>query len=566
MIIIRNEIKKLIQEAVKSHWDIDLELAEIKIDYPPEGFGDYSTSVAMMLAKTAKSNPMETAEDIAEHFSASDLFENVKIVKPGFINFYLAPVTLQQIIIDINDQGNDFGNLEEKSQKIMVEYSQPNTHKEFHIGHLRNVFIGNVLVSVLRKAGYNVVSANYIGDTGTHIAKCLWALEKFHSDEDMEKAIDKIEFLGKVYSEAVRAIEENSEYEKEFKETQKKLEEGDKDLMELWKKTRQWSLDDFNSIYKELGVSFDVFFYESEEEAAGKKMIPELVKKGIAKESDGAVIVDLENCNLGVLVLLRSDGSALYGLKDIPLAIKKFEEYGIDKSIIVADIRQNLYFQQIFKILELLNLKKDMVHVGYGFVSLKGEGGMSSRKGNIIPARKLLDDVAEEVKKKFPETPVPSEVGQGAVKFYMLRHSNESNIDFDISESIKLEGATGPYLQYAYARISGILRKAEENLSGNINISDNLNLLVSPDEINLTRKLAVFPEIIEDVASSYQPHSLAQYSLDLVRIFHKFYEICKVIDEKNPQLTQARLALVKAVQIVLKNSLDLMGISAPEKM
>jgi arginyl-tRNA synthetase len=564
--MIRNEIKKLIQEAAKSHWDIDLELAEIKTDYPPEGFGDYSTNVAMMLAKTAKSNPMEIAEDIAEHLQKSDLFEDIKVVKPGFINFYLSPEILQQAIIDINERGDEFGNLEEKKEKVMVEYSQPNTHKEFHIGHLRNVFIGNVLVNVLKKAGYDVIAANYIGDTGTHIAKCLWALNKFHANENIEKEPNKTEFLGKVYSEAVRAIEENPEYEKEFKETQKKFEQGDKDLMELWKKTRQWSLDEFESIYKELGISFDVYFYESEEETAGKKMIPELVKKGIAKESDGAVIADLENYDLGILVLLRSDGSALYGLKDISLAIKKFEEYGIDTNIIVADIRQNLYFQQIFKIMELMGFKQEMAHIGYGFVSLKGGGGMSSRKGNIIPARKLLSDVAEEVKKKFPQTPVPNEIGQGAVKFYMLRHSNESNIEFDINESIKIEGATGPYLQYAYARISGILRKGAENLSGNINFSDKLNLLTGQDEINLIRKLMVFPEIIEDVARSYQPHRLAQYALELVRAFHKFYESSKVIDEVNVNLTQARLALVKAAQVVLKNTLDLMGISAPEKM
>jgi arginyl-tRNA synthetase len=563
--MIRTEIKKLIQLAVKSHWDVDLALDEIKIDYPPDSFGDYSTNVAMKMAKTAKSNPIETAEDIAEHLKKSNLFEKIDVVRPGFINFYLASEVLQKIIIDINDEGSNFGNLEKKNQKIMIEYSQPNTHKEFHIGHLRNVFIGSALINVLKKAGYEVVAANYIGDTGTHIAKCLWALNKFHGSENLDAIENKTEFLGKVYSEAVQKIEENVEYEKEFKETQNKFEEGDKELVDLWTKTKLWSLDEFESIYKELGVSFDVYFYESEEELAGKKIVSELIEKGIAKESEGAVIVDLESCGLGVLVLLRGDGSALYGLKDIPLSKEKFEKYKIDRSIIIADIRQNLYFQQIFKIMELMGFNQDMAHIGYGFVALKGGVGMSSRKGNIISARKLLKDVEEEVKKKFPETLVAKDVALGAIKFYMLKHSNESNIEFDIGESVRLEDATGPYLQYAYARISGILRKSNVIDADGHSNNVNFNLLSDKNEISLIRKLLIFPEIIEDSADNFQISCLAQYSLDLVRDFHRFYEACKVISD-DVDLTHARLALVGAVQIVLRNVFALIGINALDRM
>ena len=540
-------------------------LGEIKIDYPPENFGDYSTNIAMKLAKTAKSNPMETAEDIAEHLKKSNLFEKIDVVRPGFINFYLSRGILEKTIVEINEKGSGFGDLEKKNQKIMVEYSQPNTHKEFHIGHLRNVFIGSALINVLKKAGYEVVAANYIGDTGTHIAKCLWALNKFHGSENLDAIENKTEFLGKVYSEAVQKIEENIEYEKEFKETQNKFEGGDKELVDLWTKTKLWSLNEFESIYKELGVLFDVYFYESEEELAGKKMVSELIEKGIAKESKGAVIVDLESYDLGVLVLLRSDGSALYGLKDIPLSKEKFEKYKINRSIIVSDVRQNLYFQQIFTIMELMGFSQDMAHVGYGFVALKGGVGMSSRKGNVIPARVLLRDVEEEVRKKFPETPVASEVALGAIKFYMLKHSNESNIEFDVSESIRLEGATGPYLQYAYARISGILRKAEESLSEKIIFADKLELLRDPNEEKLIRKLLIFPEIVEDTAEGFQISRLAQYSLDLVRDFHRFYETCKVISD-DVDLTHARLALVGAVQIVLKSVFGLIGINAPDRM
>lgn len=567
--MIRTEIKKLIQSAIKSHWDVDLELAEIKIDYPPEGFGDYSANAAMNLAKITKSNPTEIAEEIAGRLKKNDLFQKIEVVKPGFINFYLAPEVLWKSISEINEAGEDFGNLEKKKGKIMVEYSQPNTHKEFHVGHLRNVFIGSTLVNILKKAGYEVIQANYIGDTGTHIAKCLWALDKFHKNEDFGKIANKTEFLGKVYFEAVRAIEENSEYEKEFKDTQKKFEDNDKELTELWKKTRQWSLDEFGSIYKKLGVSFNVYFYESEEEIEGKKMVQELIKKGIAKESEGAVIVDLEKYDLGVLVLLRNDGSALYGIKDIPLAIKKFDDYKIDKSIIIADIRQDLYFQQIFKILSLLGFKKETTHVGYGFVFLKGGEGMSSRKGNIVPARELFSKVEEEIKNKFPQTPMPDEIGNGAIRFFMLKHSRGSNIEFDIAESVKIEAATGPYIQYAYARICSILNRfgvARGSARFGEKSGADFRLLLYKIELKLANQLIKFPEIIEDIVKDYQVHRLPHYALDLVRIFHKFYEECRVIDEENPDLTQARLSLVEATQIVLKSVLDLMGISAPEKM
>ena len=596
----------------------DFEMPEIVVSQSKEErFGDYSTNIAMVLGKILKKNPMEVAREIKSAIADKmfdpatpsfnldgansiskveplkgevgprDAFEKIEAVAPGYINFYLSQKYLQRLIAEINEKKEKFGNLKKKKGKTMVEYSQPNTHKEFHIGHLRNVFIGSALVEVLKKSGRGVVAANYIGDTGSHIAKCLWGIQKFHAGENPDSIQDKSEFLGKAYAEAVRAIEENPENEKEFKKLQNKFDQGDSALVELWQKTRQWSLDEFQSIYKMLGAEFDAYFYESEEEIAGKKLLPELLKKKIIKESEGAIIANLELYNLGVLVLVRKDGSALYGLKDIPLAIKKFDDFKIDNSIYVVDIRQSLYFRQLFKILELYGFRKKMAHIGYEFVALKGGEGMSSRKGNIILAKDLIDNVRERVKSKFPESPDPLQIALGAIKFSMLKYSAASKIEFDIEGSVKLEGATGPYVQYAHARISSILRKSENvlvggsapealrfNLDGANSISkveplkhrSNLEMLTHEKELSLIKELNKFPELVEEIAQNYEIHKLPHYAVKLADKFHSFYNECRVIDAENPELASARLNLVNAVRIVLAEALRLIGAQAPEKM
>jgi len=581
--IIKNAIEKLQKEGKFS----DFKIPEIKIDCPSDKkFGDYSSNIAMVLAGVVKEEPMEIAASVKQQALSSKCEEisKIEIVKPGYINFYLSEKYLQDLVGIINNEKESFGNSKiGKRKKVMVEYSQPNTHKEFHIGHLRNVFIGSSLVNVLRKAGFKVLAANYIGDTGTHIAKCLWGIKKFHSDENLDDIKNKAQFLGKVYSEAAKAISENSEYENEFKRLQQNFEKRDKQLIKLWEKTKQWSLKEFQKIYDELGVSFDIYFWESEEEIAGKKMLPELLKKGIAKESEGAIIADLEKYNLRILVLLRKDGSVLYGLKDISLAVKKFKDYKVDRNIIIVDVRQDLYFKQVFKILELMGFKKDMRHIGYDFVSLKGEGMMSSRLGNIVPAKFLMNEIIEKVKEKFPQTKIEKEIGLGALKFYMLKYSSSSKIEFNINEALKLNGATGPYVQYAHARIASILVKSEKlkvksekkpplssghlplekgERGGNI----NLNLLVHEKELDLMRELNKFPELVEEIARSYETHKLPHYAIKLADKFHSFYAECRVIDENNSELSLARQNLINAVRIVLAEVLRLMGVSAPESM
>jgi len=568
----KEEIKKLLNEAITQvkeaqKWD-NFNVPEIIVDYAKsEQFGDYSSNIAMILAGKIGKKPMEIAEDVVAVLNdqnVQDVFDKIEVAAPGYINFYLSKKYLQNVVEKINSEKNNFGSLPAEKKKIMVEYSQPNTHKEFHIGHLRNVFIGNALVNVLKKSGYNVTAANYIGDTGTHIAKCLWGISKFHASENLDQIKNKAEFLGKVYAEAVKAISEKPEYEEEFKLLQKKFESGDKDLVLLWEKTKQWSLIEFQEIYNMLGAHFDVYFWESEEESEGKKLLPELLKAKFIQKSQGAIIANLEEYGLGILVLVRKDGSILYGLKDIPLAIEKFKKYNIDKSIVLVDVRQGLYFKQIFKILQLMGFKNDMQHIGYDFVSLKGNETMSSRKGNIVPAKFLINEIINKVKEKFPNTDIAGEIGIGALKFYMLKYSAQSKIEFDINEAVKLDGANGPYVQYAHARICSIIRKAEDAMIDTKNI--NLELLTHEKELSLIRELNKFPQLIEEILENYEVHKLPHYAIKLADRFHSFYDACRVVDEGNIELTNARLNLTNAARIVLAETLKLIGVSAPEKM
>ncbi|PJE57878.1 MAG: arginine--tRNA ligase, partial [Candidatus Portnoybacteria bacterium CG10_big_fil_rev_8_21_14_0_10_36_7] len=321
----------------------------------------------------------------------------------------------------------------------------------------------------------------------------------------------------------------------------------------------------FKKIYELLGIQFDVYFFESEEEVAGKKMVADLLAKKVAERSQEAIVVNLEQYDLGVLVLVRKDGSALYGLKDIPLAVKKFKEFNIDTSIYIIDIRQNLYLNQLFKILELYGLREKMVHIGYEVVTLKDGESMSSRKGNIITARELIDEIDNRVKSKFPDSPDSLTIALGALKFSMLRYSANKKIEFDINESIKIEGATGPYVQYAHARICSILAKAQ-SLKLEWQSKNNLSLLSGERELNLMRELNKFPELVEEVSQSYEVHKLTYFAIKLADKFHSFYNDCRVIDESNLELTQSRLELAKAVKIVLAETLRLIGVSALEKM
>lgn len=562
------KVKDQILDMVAKAVDREVDKSQLEITVPPDSeMGDFAVP-CFYLAKLLMRSPNQIADDLKKKIHPAGSIKSVQNMGP-YLNFTINPgVFGKKVITEIRRKKVAYGALKLGREKIMIEYSQPNTHKEFHIGHIRNVAVGNSLVNICKQVGYKVIPVNYIGDIGSHVAKCLWALKKFHDGEKLPA--NKGKFLGQIYSEAVQKVEANPEYKKEADEVLQKLENGDKEWLALWKKTRQWSLDEFDKIYTILNAKFDHIFYESEVEKPGKKIVHELLEKGVAEKSEGAVIIDLEKYDLKKFLLLKSDGSTLYATKDIALAQLKFKKYKIDKSIVVVDARQSFYFQQLFKTLNIIGFNKEMVHVPYEFVTLKN-GAMSSRAGNVVLFEDFYSQVTSiarvETKKRHPDwsdkktNDTAEKIALAAIKFNMLKVGNNNVIVFDIDEALSFDGFSGPYLQYTCSRISSVLKKA-----GSFSISDtNYAKLNSDIEKELILKLAEFPEAVKEAAESYQPSEITKYLFDLARLFSNFYQKMPILNSEEAT-KKARLALVGAVYQALTNGLGLLGIEPLNEM
>jgi len=437
---------------------------------------DIASTIAFEIAKEKKKNPVEIAREIAGKIGKSKNFSNIEAQGP-YINFYFSDKFYADALKKLLKE--KFGKGKKTGKQIMVEYFHANTHKGVHIGHIRTASLGESLSRILNFSGNKVIRANYQGDIGPHVAKCLWGfINLYHEKAPRE---NRGIWLGKVYSEASKKIKDNEELEKEVQEINLKLYSGDKRITEMWKKTRQWCLDDFEKFYREFGIKYDEFYFESQTEKVGKKVALELLEKGIAKKDQGAVIMDLRDDDLGVFILLTKEGYPLYAAKDLGLAKLKFDKYNLDKSIHVVGKEQEFYFRQLFKTFEKAGMKKAAeasYHLIYELVMLP-EGKMSSREGTMVLYEDLKDKLLEiskdEIKKrhddwnekKINETAI--KITLAAIKFSMLRRESNRTITFDWEQALSLEGDTGPYLQYAYVRTNGILKKAEykEKISSN---------------------------------------------------------------------------------------------------
>ena len=547
------------------------QIAELLESPPDPALGDLAFP-CFALAKRLKKNPQLIASDLAKKIKLpkSSLIKKTQATGP-YVNFFFDPKALAKCTLArVLKQKARYGAGPRKRKKVMIEFSNPNTHKAFHVGHLRNACIGDALVRTVRFYGYPVVSANYINDTGAHVARCLWCYLKFHKGE--EPTSGKANWLSKIYVEAVRRLPKSSAYKQEVAELHKKLEAGDQALVNLWQRTRQWSLDELKKIYDELGVHFDAWFFDNKLAGPGKAIVNQLLKANIAKTSEGAIIVDLKEYGLDIALLLKSDGTALYLTKDLALAKEKFEKYKIDMSVYVVAAPQTLHFKQLFKILELAHFHqaKNCFHLPYELVMLK-EGKMASRLGNVVfyteLAKKVKIKALHEVTKRNPKLSVDKrkdvakKVAIAALKYGMLKQSNNKVIIFDWKAALDFEGNTGPYLQYALVRAKKIMAKAGKKVS-----KSDLNALKNTEEFSLVKRIAEFPTIIEKTAQSYQPHLLANYSYNLAQAFNSFYESCPVIQATPKELMSARLALVAAFSQTLKNALNLLGIEEVELM
>jgi arginyl-tRNA synthetase len=441
------------------------------------------------------------------------------------------------------------------------------------------VILGGAMSNILEFAGYETVRANYIGDIGWHVIQWLWCYLKFHAGEEPKG--DRTRWMQDIYTEAVQLIDDHPEYETEAREVFARWEREDTELKQIWEKTRQWSLEGFNEIYKILGEHFDVFFYESEVEKPGKVLVEELVGQGLAVDErsiGGPVVVKLDELlgldteTFRVLVILRSDGTSLYATKDLPLAIRKFKEWQIDKSIYVIDVRQSLYLKQIFKFLEIMGFKQgaDCYHLSYEIVNLPGDVTISSREGTIV----MFDDLIQEafkralwiVEDKNPSLSVSQKkdvaemVALGALKYPMLAVDNNKVATFDWERALDFEGQAAPYIQYAHVRANSILNKATAIPH---HVPSEFELEVQ--EISLLDQISRFPDEVIRSAEKYKPLTIANYAFDLARTFTEFYQHCPVLKAEK-DVRALRLRLTAATKQTLANSLRLLGIQSPEVM
>jgi arginyl-tRNA synthetase len=520
----------------------------------------------------------EIASLVADTLPPQTLFPRIEAVK-GYLNCYFDPRLFSARVGSLILSQEDFGRGELKDEMVMVEFSQPNTHKAFHVGHLRSAILGDSVCRILEYAGYEVIRANYFGDIGLHVIKWLWNYRDRHAGETPPE--DATRWMGDLYAEANRRLEDNPDLEKEVRELYGRWDNQEPELVDLWQSTRQWSLDGFQDLYDELDIHFDRLYSNSEVEFQGKEMVDLLIQAGIAEDlrPEDAVIVRLDDL-LGlekeqyrVLVVLRSDGTALYATLDLALAKLKFEEYDLSESIYVVDVRQSLHFQQVWKTLEIAGYEwaTRCQHLSYELVNLPGNVVMASREGTVV----LLEDLIREAKmrayqvveEKNPELTeeqkieVARSVGLGAIKFPMLDRESTRTVTFDWESALDFNGQAAPYIQYAHVRANSILRKAPA-------IPHQLpkpeHELIE-EEVTLIENLSQFPGVVQNSARELKPLHLTNYLFGVAKAFNAFYRQAPVINAEE-DVQEFRIGLVESSRRVLASGLSLLGIDAPQVM
>ncbi len=579
----------------------DIPLAELKwSSIPFSGEWGISTSffsTAALEARAGKkiqvpAHAQEIAEQIKAEIGSVAGISRVDAVK-GYLNLYFSTSEYASRVIDeVVASGMDFGRGTPKSERVMVEYAQPNTHHSFHIGHHRNTILGEALARIVEFAGFDTIRASYPGDIGLGVITILWAYDKFYKGQEPQGIHERGQWLLKIYAEATAMLEpkenetrgekaKRETYDAERREMYRKWDTNDKHVRELWLKTREWSLDELRDILRILDVKMDVWFFESEVDEPAKAIVDDLIAKGIAddeRSQGGAVIVKIDE-KLGLTkekyrtnIILRSDGTTLYLTKDLALAKVKFEQYHVDRSIYVVDVRQSMHLQQAFAILKLWGFPQaeKCYHLGYGFVSLP-EGAMSARRGRVVLFKDVMDEAIKRVlaveSEKSPNISeeqrkrVAEQIGLGALAYSMLSVDNNKDIVFDINEALNFDGHTGPYIQNAYVRANSILKKSD-----GLPTESRFDYELDPHEIELIELISRFPNKVQQAANEYRPLIMASYAYDLANTFHSFYHAVPVIQTEDKNIREARLRLVAAARQTIANALRLLDIQAPEVM
>ncbi|MBT4937445.1 arginine--tRNA ligase [Candidatus Peregrinibacteria bacterium] len=601
----RKHIEETVSTALKKLYSIE---KEILIDIPKDT-ADYSVNTALQCAKELGKSPKEIAKSLVEEINKNPKvlpFEKIEVAGPGFIYLTLSKQSLSEMVRNIsshkNNTDNYWGKSESmKSEKIMIEFACPNTHKAFHIGHLRNICLGESLIRIIESQGAEIFRSNYQGDIGMHVAKCLYGLKveglkfKVQTNKTPE---EKAKFLGQVYAIGGTAYEEDEKAKKEIHEINKKLYEisachsrtgqastgsggnppsktrniqysdDNQKLIEIYQETRNWSLEYFDVIYKRLGVHFDKFFFESETWKNGKEIVEKNIGK-VFQESNGAIIFPGEDHGLHTRVFISSEGNPTYEAKDIGLAALQQKTFNFDTNIHIVANEQAEYFKVLFESMSQLwkGMKEKQKHLSYGMVKLT-TGKMSSRTGDVITAEWLIDEAKEKICKILKDRDfsdkeredVSEIIAIGAIKFMMLHTQAKNDIAFDLEKAVKLDGDSGPYIQYAHARICSILRKCKES-------TDKITMQsFNEADWSLIKNIQHFPYFVSRCAHDMSPHHLTHYLLKLVAEFSSWYSNNSVLNAETEKLKEGRILLLKSLQTTIKNGLDLLGIKAPEKM
>ncbi len=591
---IENILSQATAQAVKELYGLDVEPQSIAPQATRKEFEGNLTIVVFPFLRASRKAPDATAQEIGEHLAAHcEAVEKFNVIK-GFLNISIKPSFWAQLLDNIcRDENYGFKQVADDSQLVMIEYSSPNTNKPLHLGHVRNNLLGFSLAQIMKACGNKVVKTNIVNDRGIHICKSMLAWIKWGNGATPESTGKKGDHLigdfyvlfDKHYKAEIKEIaaaqgisEEDAEKQStlmhEAREMLKKWEAGDPEVRGLWEKMNEWVYAGFDETYRRMGVDFDKIYYESQTYLEGKEKVEEGLEKGVFyRKDDGSVWADLTPDGLDHKILLRSDGTSVYITQDIGTAKLRYQDYPIDKMIYVVGNEQNYHFQVLSLLLDRLGFKwgKDLIHFSYGMVELP-HGKMKSREGTVVDADDLMDKMVEDALAMTSDRlegmtddekrDVARIIGMGALKYFILKVDPRKNMLFNPEESIDFNGNTGPFIQYTYARIQSLQRKAGDSLP-----ALNVNAVTPNDkEIAIIQRVADFPTVVEEAGRTYSPALIANYAYDLAKEFNQFYHDYSILKEEDETVKVFRLELSRTVASVIKRAFSLLGIEVPERM
>ena len=603
---IESEIIAAVVQAVKECYGQDMPTTMVQLQKTKAEFEGNLTLVVFPFLKLSKLKPEDTAQQLGDYLAKHcKVVQSFNVVK-GFLNLTIAPAAWISLLNRIDSEPR-FGEkaVNEQSPLVMVEYSSPNTNKPLHLGHVRNNLLGWSLAQIMEANGNRVVKTNIVNDRGIHICKSMLAWKKWgngatpestgkkgdhligdyyvafdqHYRAELAELTAKFKAEGMTDEEAEKRAKEESPLMKEAHDMLVRWEQGDEEVRALWKKMNDWVYQGFDETYKAMGVGFDKIYYESETYLEGKAKVEEGLAKGLFfRKPDGSVWADLSNEGLDQKLLLRADGTSVYMTQDIGTADLRFKDYPIDKMIYVVGNEQNYHFQVLSILLDRLGFKwgKELVHFSYGMVELPN-GKMKSREGTVVDADDLMEEMVSAARRtseelgKFADmtenerNEIARIVGMGALKYFILKVDARKNMLFNPEESIDFNGNTGPFIQYTYARIRSIMRKAEaEGIVLPTVLPDTLPL--NEKEVQLIQKLNSFEAVVEQAGKDYSPSGIANYCYELTKDFNQFYHDYSILNAESDEAKTLRLALAKNVAKTIKNGMQLLGIEVPERM